>query len=95
MLAAVLESYRNIQKEGLKFDWMHDGKLYKDTEFILFIPHIKADNEEAVEGGGEIQELFKPIVSSYLYSEGLCGQCGLLSAVSLHQQGEIAKKSKD
>ena len=47
MLDAVLDRYKDLQTTGIKFDWMYKGKMYPDTEFILFIPHIKADNEEA------------------------------------------------
>ena len=47
MLGSVLDTYKDIQRTGLKFDWMYDGVMYPDTEFIPFIPHIKADNEEA------------------------------------------------
>jgi hypothetical protein len=50
-------------------------------------------------GVWEIQELFKPIVSYYLYSEGIVmvPWChgGFLSALSLHQQCEIYDRDKD
>ena len=47
MLGAVLKTFEELQRTGIKFDWMYDGKMYPNTEFIPFIPHIKADNEEA------------------------------------------------
>jgi hypothetical protein len=46
MIAVILESYVDIQ-DGIIMDFHYNGKLYKDVEFLLFIPHIKLDNEEA------------------------------------------------
>jgi len=47
MLAIILDTYVKFQRSNIIFDFVYDGKLYKDTEFILFIPFIKVDNEEA------------------------------------------------
>ena len=46
MIGVILESYLDIQ-DGIILDFHYNGKLYKDVEFLLFIPHVKVDNEEA------------------------------------------------
>ena len=47
MLAKVLESYINLQSTGFIWDLFYKGKLYKDIEFIPFVPFIKCDTDEA------------------------------------------------
>jgi hypothetical protein len=47
MLAKILESYLQIQETGFMWDLFYNGILYKDIEFIPFVPFIKCDTEEA------------------------------------------------
>ena len=46
LLSAILESYRELEKEGMRFDFRYRGKLYKNLELIFFIPFVKCDNDE-------------------------------------------------
>jgi hypothetical protein len=46
MLSTALESYVVIQ-DSLIMDFVYKGKLYPETEFLLYIAHCKLDNEEA------------------------------------------------
>ena len=47
MLDAVLEEFVEIQNSGFTFDLYYRKVLYKDVEFIPFVPFIKCDNDEA------------------------------------------------
>ncbi len=47
MLDVILESYRQLEKEGMVWDLYYGGRLYKDVEFIFFIPFVKCDTDEA------------------------------------------------
>lgn len=47
MLKKTLESFLTIQGKGFIWDLMYGGKLYKDVEFVLFCPFIRADTDEA------------------------------------------------
>ena len=46
MLATALQSYIAIQ-DSFIMDFVYKGKLYPETEFLLYIAHCKVDNEEA------------------------------------------------
>ena len=43
MLATALESYIAIQ-DSFIMDFVYKGKLYPETEFLLYIAHCKLDN---------------------------------------------------
>ena len=47
MLATILREFLEIQEKGFEWDLMYKGKLYKGIEFVVFIPFIKADTDEA------------------------------------------------
>ena len=46
MLACLLESYKDVQKNGFIWDFRYRGKTYWDTEFVPFIMFIKCDTLE-------------------------------------------------
>ncbi len=46
MLAAILESFVELQRTGFRFDLVYKGKMYKDVEIVLFVPYVKCDTEE-------------------------------------------------
>jgi hypothetical protein len=47
MLEKVLESYILLQNSGFYWDLHYKNQVYKDIEFVLFTPFIRADGEEA------------------------------------------------
>lgn len=47
MLKAILESFVELQRTGFLWDLVYKGKLYKGIEFVLFVPFVKCDTEEA------------------------------------------------
>ena len=47
MIDKIMESYVKLQESGFKWDLFYNGKLYKDIEFIPFVPFIKCDTDEA------------------------------------------------
>ena len=47
ILAAILESYKELETEGMLFDIKYRGKLYKNIELIFYIHCIKCDTDEA------------------------------------------------
>ena len=47
MLDKILESFVEIQDRGFKWDLFYNGTVYKDVEFIPYVPFIKCDTDEA------------------------------------------------
>ena len=47
MLKAILQSFVELQRTGFVWDLKYKGKLYRDMEFVLFVPFVKCDTEEA------------------------------------------------
>ena len=47
ILDMILASYVKIQETGFVWDLFYNGHLYKDVEFIPFVPFIKCDTDEA------------------------------------------------
>ena len=47
MLKAILESFVELQRTGFVWDLVHRGKVYRDIEFVIFVPFVKCDTEEA------------------------------------------------
>ena len=47
MLACLLESFLNVQKNGFVWDLRYRGKTYKNVEFVPFVIFIKCDTNEA------------------------------------------------
>ena len=47
ILALILESMLPLQENGFRWDFFYNGKLYKDIEFIPFVPFISGDTAEA------------------------------------------------
>ena len=47
MLKAILQSFVELQRTGFVWDLMYNGKLYQDIEFVIFVPFVKCDTEEA------------------------------------------------
>ena len=49
MIHAILEAsgFLKLQETGMIWDLVHKGKCYKDTEFIIVVPFVKCDTEEA------------------------------------------------
>jgi len=47
MLDKVLESFVKLQNKGFVWDLSYNGNVYKNTEFVPFVPFIKCDTKEA------------------------------------------------
>jgi len=47
MLKAILESFVELQRTGFVWDLVYRGKVYRDIEFVIFVPFVKCDTEEA------------------------------------------------
>jgi hypothetical protein len=47
MLSTILESFVKLQRTGFIWDLVYKGKLYKGIEFVIFVPFVKCDTEEA------------------------------------------------
>lgn len=47
MLDVILESYRDLQTRGFKWDLHYRGHTYRDLEFIPFVVFVKCDTKEA------------------------------------------------
>jgi hypothetical protein len=47
MLSTILESFVKLQRTGFVWDLVYKGKLYKGIEFVIFVPFVKCDTEEA------------------------------------------------
>ena len=47
MLSAILESFVKLQQTGFIWDLVYKGKVYRDIEFVIFVPFVKCDTEEA------------------------------------------------
>lgn len=47
MLKTILESFVELQRTGMLWDLVYKGKLYKNVEFVIFVPFVKCDTEEA------------------------------------------------
>lgn len=47
ILGVIFETLVQLQKDGMVIDFFYKGKFYKDMEVFFYIPHVKADNEEA------------------------------------------------
>ena len=46
MLQIVLKSYVDLQNRGFYWDLRYKNKVYKDIEFVMFMPFIRCDTEE-------------------------------------------------
>ena len=47
ILATILESFVKLQQTGFMWDLVYNGKMYRNIEFIPFVPFVKCDTEEA------------------------------------------------
>ena len=47
MLKVILESFVELQRTGFKWDLVYKGKVYRNVEFVIFVPFVKCDTEEA------------------------------------------------
>ena len=47
MLAVILESFVELQRTGMVWDLVYNGRMYKNVEFVIFVPFVKCDTEEA------------------------------------------------
>lgn len=47
MLTAILESFVELQHTGFVWDLVYKGRVYRNIEFVLFVPFVKCDTEEA------------------------------------------------
>ena len=47
ILSTILESFVELQRTGFIWDLVYKGKLYKNIKFIIFVPFVKCDTEEA------------------------------------------------
>ena len=46
MLATILESFVELQKTGMVFDFVYRGKLHKGAELVFYVAFVKCDTEE-------------------------------------------------
>lgn len=47
ILSVILKSLIELQETGFVWDLVYNGKLYKNIEFVIFVPYVKCDTEEA------------------------------------------------
>ena len=47
MLKTILASFVELQRTGFIWDLVYKGKLYRGVEFVIFVPFVKCDTEEA------------------------------------------------
>lgn len=47
ILAALMLTYQELQKEGMVWDYKYRGKVYKNVELVFFLSHVKCDGDEA------------------------------------------------
>ena len=47
ILAVLLRSYRQLEDQGMIWDYKYRGKLYKNLELVFFVAFIKCDGDEA------------------------------------------------
>ena len=47
MLDHILAGLVKLQKEGLKWDLIYNGRTFHDVEFVFFVPFIRCDTDEA------------------------------------------------
>ena len=47
ILSTILESFVELQRTGFIWDLVHKGKLHKNIKFVIFVPFVKCDTEEA------------------------------------------------
>lgn len=47
ILATILESYQQLEENGMVWDYKYKGKLYKNKELVFFIEFVPCDNDEA------------------------------------------------
>ena len=47
MLDHILAGLVKLQKEGLKWDLIYNGRTFNDVEFVFFVPFIRCDTDEA------------------------------------------------
>jgi len=43
----ILAGLTKLQKEGLKWDLIHNGRTFNDVEFVFFVPFTRCDTDEA------------------------------------------------
>ena len=47
MIKAIMETYRELQEEGMVWDYKYRGKIYKNLELVFFVAFVKCDTDEA------------------------------------------------
>ena len=92
MLDMILASYVEIQETGFIWDLFYNGKLYKDIEFIPFVPFIKCDTDEADVLAGSYKSRGKHVAQLCRYCECPTLECDdPLADYALKQQNAIQK----
>lgn len=75
ILDIILAEYVKIQKAGFMWDLYYNGKLYKNVEFIPFVPFIKADTDEADKLCGSYSSRGKNVAQLCRYCETPTNEC--------------------
>jgi len=47
MLDHILAGLIKLQKEGLKWDQIYNGRTFNDVKFVFFVPFMRCDTDEA------------------------------------------------
>ena len=47
ILEVILQSYKQMEQDGMVWDYVYNGKTYHDLELVFYIPFVKCDGEEA------------------------------------------------
>ena len=68
ILAAILKSYRAMEKDGMVWDYKYRGKIYKNVELVFFVAFVKCDTAEADKLCGHYESRSKGI-------QQLCWYC--------------------
>jgi hypothetical protein len=92
MLDFILASYVKLQESGFVWDLFYNGKLYKDIEFIPFVPFIKCDTDEADVLCGSYKSRGKHVAQLCRYCECPTNECDdPLANYPLKRQNKIQK----
>ena len=73
MLRHILKSFVDLQRTGFIWDLVYKGTVYKNVEFVIFVPFVKCDTEEADALCGKYQTRTKGIKHCCWYCH--CPMC--------------------
>lgn len=87
ILAVLLQSYRELQETGMKWDYKYRGTLYKGLELVFFVAFVKCDGDEGDKLCGHYR-------SRGLNVQSLCRYCCCTTAEGDDHEHRIKDKTK-